>query len=457
MQLDRPGAGQQLVGKVSRPAEQARSWNDAALQDSLVDGEQQLGLKIEVAGKSFLHHGGQLVEPVRRRIAGDVPEVGGQLPGTKPGISEAGQQQRAGKRRVDAKRHTHQLAEISGMILEVSEPGRIVDGVEVVAERNSQRVPEVLVAGRHLSQRGKQRADVAGTGAPRDGISGGAANLWRVVAQAGENHRPDFRTPVFLRGGDAPCVDAYQLGLVVGHAQQGSVLQLAKAVQHPRAVRLQLRLGISPGHRLAKRLGGTLPNVIGEVVGRSHAPGEQRVGQLGERLAKRLGGQVDRLGQALGFRPPVDQPPDAAHLAVAPGVVEPDLVVADNAVVKIGNVQRAVRAELQVDRPEPRVARADQVRHLDALGAAAAPVDLVAIDAAGHDVADENVVAKLRRPVGGAVEHDAAQAGGVVVVSDYQRPEADAVVRLAEARVIGIADKLVNRRTVAVGRVKVAE
>ena len=111
--------------------------------------------------------------------------------------------------------------------------------------------------------------------------------------------------------------------------------------------------------RLAKRLGCCGTDVVREIISRCQAAREQRAGQLGERLAKRRGGQVDRLGQAPGFLSPIDQPPNAAHLTVAPGVVEPHLVVADDAVVKVGDVQRAVRAELKVDRPEPWVARAD--------------------------------------------------------------------------------------------------
>ena len=181
-------------------------------------------------------------------------------------------------------------------------------------------------------------------------------------------------------------------------------------MEYPRAVRLQLRLGTGPGHRLAKRRDGVLAGVIGEIVGGSHAAGEQRTGQLGDRLVKRHGGEIDRLGQALALWAVVNQAPNPARLAVASGVIEAHLVVTDDAVVKIGNVQRTVGAELQIDRPEPWVAGANQVRQLGAFRAAAAPLDPVAIDAAGDDVADEDVVAEFRRPVIVLVENDAAQA-----------------------------------------------
>ena len=51
----------------------------------------------------------------------------------------------------------------------------------------------------------------------------------------------------------------------------------------------------------------------------------------------------------------VDDAPDAAALAVALGVVERHFVVADDAVVEVGDVERAVGAELDVDGPEPGV------------------------------------------------------------------------------------------------------
>ena len=57
--------------------------------------------------------------------------------------------------------------------------------------------------------------------------------------------------------------------------------------------------------------------------------------------------------------------------------------------------------------------------------------------------------------MGGLVEHNAAQAGGVVIVPDDQRRKTHAVVRLAEARVVGVANELIDWRAVAVGGVKV--
>ena len=152
---------------------------------------------------------------------------------------------------------------------------------------------------------------------------------------------------------------ANERGVVPGQTQQGGLVELGQSVEHPRAVGLQLRRGIGLAKRLANRLGCCGTDVVRVIISRCHAAREQRAGQLGDSLAKRRGGQVDRLGQAPGFLSPIDQPPNAAHLTVAPGVVEPHLVMADDAVVKVGDVQRAVRAELKVDRPEPRVARAD--------------------------------------------------------------------------------------------------
>ena len=232
---------------------------------------------------------------------------------------------------------------------------------------------------------------------------------------------------------------------------------MTNTLQHPRTVRFKLRHSGWLGHCLSKRRGGALTNVIGKIVSGGHSTGQQWAGQLGDRLGKLGFREVDRLGQALALRAVVHQAPNATSLAIAAGVVEAHLVVANDAVVKIGDVQCAVRAELQIDRPEPRVAGSHEVRQFGTFWAATEPINPVAIDAAGDDVADENVVTELRRPMIGLVKHNTAQAGGVVVVPDDQWRKAHAVVRLAEARVIGIANQLVDRRAMAVGGVKVTK
>ena len=138
-------------------------------------------------------------------------------------------------------------------------------------------------------------------------------------------------------------------------------------------------------------------------------------------------------------------------------MVEAHLVVANDAVVKIGDVQCSVRAELQIDRPEPRIAGSHEVGQFGTFWATAEPINPVAINAAGDDIADENIVAEFHRPMIALVKHNATQAGGVVVVRDDQWRKAHTVVRLTEARVVGIPNQLVDRRAMAVGGVKVTK
>ena len=79
----------------------------------------------------------------------------------------------------------------------------------------------------------------------------------------------------------------------------------------------------------------------------------------------------------------VDDAPDAAALAVAAGVVQRHLVVADDAVVEIGDVQGAVGAELDVHRPEPGVVAGEEIGLLDRRGRRAVPLEAVVVDAVG--------------------------------------------------------------------------
>src|SRR5207253_93127 len=49
-------------------------------------------------------------------------------------------------------------------------------------------------------------------------------------------------------------------------------------------------------------------------------------------------------------------PPDSAAGAIAARMVERHFVVADDAVVKVGDVERPIGSELDIDWPEPRIA-----------------------------------------------------------------------------------------------------
>ena len=99
-------------------------------------------------------------------------------------------------------------------------------------------------------------------------------------------------------------------------------------------------------------------------------------------------------------------------------MVETHLVVTNDAVVKIGDVQCSVRAELQINRPKPRVAGSHEVGQFGTFWATPEPINPVAINAAGDNIADENIVAEFRRPMIALVKHNPTQAGGVVVVRD---------------------------------------
>ena len=63
----------------------------------------------------------------------------------------------------------------------------------------------------------------------------------------------------------------------------------------------------------------------------------------------------------------VDDAPDPAAELVATGVVERHFEVADDPVVEVGDVERAVGADLHVDGAEPRVVRDEEVGLLDRL------------------------------------------------------------------------------------------
>ena len=79
------------------------------------------------------------------------------------------------------------------------------------------------------------------------------------------------------------------------------------------------------------------------------------------------------------------------------------------------------------------------------------------VHAVGDRIADEQVVAVLGRKLIGGVADDAGDAGRAVRVLHDLRAEAEAVVWLAEARVVRAAKEHVRGLRVAVGREQVAE
>ena len=131
--------------------------------------------------------------------------------------------------------------------------------------------------------------------------------------------------------------------------------------------------------------------------------------------------------------------------------------MADDAVVKIRDVKRAVGAKLQIHRTEPRVVGDNEVRALVGQRRGAGERHRVAVHATGHHVAGENVVAIFLGPEVVLVINDAGNRGGTVSVKDHGGREAEAVVRLAEARIVTAAQELIDRFAVAIGGVKIAE
>src|SRR4029453_12149503 len=96
----------------------------------------------------------------------------------------------------------------------------------------------------------------------------------------------------------------------------------------------------------------------------------------------------------------------------------------DDAVVEVGDVHSAVGTELEVYGAEPGVVADDKVGLFFRDWSRAGPFDLVAVDAAGHRVADEEVVAEL---FGHAVirpGETAGDGGRAVGVAHHGRSEA---------------------------------
>src|SRR5439155_24740385 len=107
--------------------------------------------------------------------------------------------------------------------------------------------------------------------------------------------------------------------------------------------------------------------------------------------------------------------------------------------------------------PEPGIVAAEEIGCFFGDASGAVLDQGVAIDAAGHDVADEGVASVFGREIFGVVMDHAGEGSGAVVVSADVGSEAKAVVRFAKAGIVSAAQELIDGRAVAIGRPKIAE
>ena len=141
--------------------------------------------------------------------------------------------------------------------------------------------------------------------------------------------------------------------------------------------------------------------------------------------------QIRRLGadeiRALHERPALGRDaPDAAVNVVAARVAEIDLAVLDDRVVPVGNVDRPVRAHLDVDRPEGRVVRLDDIGHFTRGERAAVVAELEPADAVAAEVVGDAVALPVVGKMSAADDLEAAvlRAAGVEPVQIRGEPMA---------------------------------
>src|SRR5579884_1771573 len=216
------------------------------------------------------------------------------------------------------------------------------------------------------------------------------------------------------------------------------------------------------GENATERLSSRLAAALNELVRCVHAHGQIRMAKIPDELADSSGGPVGARGGGAGVRrlrcwlvASIDDPPDTAACAVAAGMRQRHLVMTDDAVVKIGDIQRPVRAKLNVNRSKPRIIRLKKSLE-DAFRAGAVPFDGELIDAAADDIADVSAVAPGGRIIVGGVVGDAGHGRRFSVAGVHFGAEAEAVVSFAEARIPGAAQQLIDWLRMAIGRVEIA-
>src|SRR5881392_3011385 len=90
--------------------------------------------------------------------------------------------------------------------------------------------------------------------------------------------------------------------------------------------------------------------------------------------------------RSFAVRSTIDNAPNSAALPVSSWMSERDLVMPDDAVVKIRHIECAVRTQFDVHRAKPGIVARQEIRLFDRLGRRTVPFQSVVIDAIGDDV-----------------------------------------------------------------------
>ncbi len=247
-------------------------------------------------------------------------------------------------------------------------------------------------------------------------------------------------------------MDAHQPISIDGGAGQGLFVQAAQPVEHPEPVRLLERIG-SGLEELSQWFNDGLANFVIQRIHRQHPARDVRVAQFRDQPIHSRGKRKTRLRNSACSSgvSAIDNPPDPPPFAVAARMVEPHLVMADDAIIEVRHIKRSIRPKLQIDRTEPRILAAQEIRLFPRDARGTMHRKGVPVDPASHHVADESVAMIDRREVlSGVINHPRDGRRAVAVAANI-RPETQAIVRFAETRIIAPAQQDIDRRAVAIG------
>ena len=148
--------------------------------------------------------------------------------------------------------------------------------------------------------------------------------------------------------------------------------------------------------------------------------------------------------------------PNASTTPVPSRMIQRDFVVTNDAVVEVGDVEGAVRAELEIDGVEPEVVAGEEVGLLVGLRGGAGEGDEVVIDLRGDGVADEHVIVPLSAPDAAVDVEGTADAGGAVGMLAHDGAEAEGVGLFPELRIGRATNELVDGRAMAVSGIEIS-
>ena len=334
-------------------------------------------------------------------------------------------------------------------------PGQHLPVPDLIAESLTDAVVEMGIFRIGLLQQIQQLPYMGGTWMPSDHHGRLPPDVGAGIAEQVFGSSQQRSVQVFVFEHDPQGMHPDGVVRMTRGGSQDLLLQAIEPVEHPKSLNPGVGTGIACGHFPQRRHRGC-PEAVDDPIGEGHP--QRQVGMIEgiDQFLQRGAGIIHPGGKPGPFAG-IHDPPDAATLPVAARMVERHLVMADDAVIKIGDIQCSVRSQLHVHRPEPGIVADNEIFFLPDDRCGAMHSEVAPGNPAQQDVTVEKVVPVSFREMTGDIVLQPGEGRRSVSMLHERGAETEPRSLLSEMRIIGAPYQLIYRAGMVVYRIGITE